>query len=463
MKKISLLIMTVVLGLNLNAQKVKKEKYMFPFQQYPLINLPSELTNYSSETVRLKFFSKENVSQGEYSITGKIYPMNRLKGKWGKPLESYLFMNETSINLSQPFKITLKDKNDKIIYYRIFNYLEENSIERFTSKIEDSHKMSKYGKASLQLSRLFEKRMNEIKVQLFYIAKSENHSDINKAYQLCLDAISASKNSEIEKTQTLLNQAIEIWEEALKEAQLTNKKARINKKTAVGIYKNLIQILPFVNRFDDALALCSTYENTFNGLSYNYARQKRLMIERFRLNNRSKLNEGYFKFSEIELEDIKKPTQLNDELFCINNSKEITDMITGSWRLFYESFKLPQDIEKEKLDRNPNSTCDDELIIHLDQGGNNLIQTGSWETDCEQKFDDFTPFWKILKRDNGIYYLCFSMDKDGFENPDNIFKILHMTQDRLVVEGLTYPDGDTTTESIMQFKKISLITHDKNL
>lgn len=84
--------------------------------------------------------------------------------------------------------------------------------------------------------------------------KNFNYDSITKAYDIAANIFEntlSKENSDLSG----LKDAISIWEEELKEADYSNKKARISNAVATGLYFNIIESSIWINDFDKALHL----------------------------------------------------------------------------------------------------------------------------------------------------------------------------------------------------------------
>lgn len=79
--------------------------------------------------------------------------------------------------------------------------------------------------------------------------KKHNYDDYIEAYNLATEGYEIlAKDEETAKTKLL--EAIVIWEKALTESDVNNKKARINKNVTVATYLNLIEAYIWTNQYD---------------------------------------------------------------------------------------------------------------------------------------------------------------------------------------------------------------------
>lgn len=94
-------------------------------------------------------------------------------------------------------------------------------------------------------------------VELFYLNdKKGEYTDLTEGYNLMISGLNAVfEDPESGKDQ--LNQATNLFETALEEADITNKKARINAKVAVPVYFNLLECLFASGNIDKATSLLS--------------------------------------------------------------------------------------------------------------------------------------------------------------------------------------------------------------
>lgn len=456
MKKTITTIAFLAIGIGIFCQKITDEKFKIDYRTYPLVKLQDEIVDYSSNSMFLKFFSKEKLSSGSYSLWGKAYPMKQHQNIWNERIENVGMNSSQKIIVSQPVEIKMKDRDGKIIYYRIFNTPYQENPASFTTNVDE---MRNFMDVSSQLSTLFVERTNNLSLKLFSVEKSTNHQDVVDAYQVCIEGINLFNGGDVATAKGKFAQAVDAWEKALKEAELKNSKARINKKVADALYKNLIQILPFVDQHDRALELITEYRNTIGGFGVLFTDAKRIQVEKLALNHLAETTKGANTFADLE--GMKKSTILmsGDKMICPGSSSEITNLIAGSWRVVYESYKLPANIEAERLTRGMNDERIKHQWIHLSPDGTWVFQQGSWETSYKQDFEDTKKPWKIRTTQDGRKILCLAMDASDFEDQSMMimFEVIHLSKDQLVLSGTTYPDHDTTTESVMQLKRVEYL------
>lgn len=456
MKKIFTAIVLLAMGAGCFCQKITDEKFKIDYRSYPLVKLQDEITDYSSNNTFLRLYDKEKVASGSYSLWGKAYPMKKHQNTWNEKIETVGMNSSEKIIVSQPVEIKMKDRDGKIIYYRIFNTPYQENPASFTTNVDE---MRNFMDVSSQLNTLFVERINDISLKLFSVEKSTNHQDVVDAYQICIEGINLFNEGNTIAGKEKFAQAVDAWEKALKEAELKNSKARINKKVADALYKNLIQVLPFVDQHDRALELITEYRNTIGGFGVLFTDAKRIQVEKLALNHLAETTKGANTFADLE--GNKKATILmsGDKKVCPGSSSETTNLIAGSWRIVYESYKLPTNIEAERLTRGMNDERAKHQWIHLSPDGTWVFQQGSWETSYKQDFEDTKKPWKIRTTQDGRKILCLAMEASDFDDQSmlTMFEVIHLSKDQLVLYGATYPDHDTTTESVIQLNRVEYL------
>lgn len=84
--------------------------------------------------------------------------------------------------------------------------------------------------------------------------KKHNYDDYTEAYNLASSGYELLKKDE-EGAKAKIAQAITLWEKALEESDVNNKKARINQNVTVATYINLIEACIWANDYDKAIQL----------------------------------------------------------------------------------------------------------------------------------------------------------------------------------------------------------------
>ncbi len=429
-----LFIVVCLISAKITSQKVKDEKLKISYEKKAIFNFLDSYNNYSSNDDVLKLDSKEKTLDSELFVEGVIYDQKKIG-------------DTPNAVISQSVGVTIKNKED-ILFHRIFNDLEK---EDPNSKLQTSQRSNYayYYPVANYLNLLFSDSNLEYDLRLFYIIKSEVHNDINDGYEKGVKGIEAFNNKNYDEGKKMFNEAVAIWEKALSEADFKNKKARINKTIAAALYKNLMQILPFIGRSNDAEKLIGEYATNIKGFGVFFAEGKRKMINTFQIYDMAEKEASKFSLSDIEIPSNLEPLTLNDNLYVSQSTIDLKTLLTGSWIGYYRttdsSTKKKSECSKPKYSR-----------MHFDAFGIHTSQIGSFETECKQKIDN-EYVWKIQKNEDGFYYLRIGDVIEDFEGDfTDDFRILHLTKDLLILAGHTYVEGDTTSQSNLQFYRINL-------
>lgn len=137
MKKIFTAIVLLAMGAGCFCQKITDEKFKIDYRSYPLVKLQDEITDYSSNNTFLRLYDKEKVASGSYSLWGKAYPMKKHQNTWNEKIETVGMNSSEKIIVSQPVEIKMKDRDGKIIYYRIFNTPYQENPASFTTNVDE--------------------------------------------------------------------------------------------------------------------------------------------------------------------------------------------------------------------------------------------------------------------------------------------------------------------------------------
>ncbi len=186
-----------------HAQKIAKEKISVNIVQYPLVMLP-DTVGYSSNDFYLKLLGRHEVPENTgYTLVGVIYPNIRHENTWYEELRS------PDILFSTPIKIKIKDRLNRIVYYRIFNSVCAESIQVYRPNEVEA---MTYSKLSTHLSFLFLNREKDQKVKIQYVKSGEGYTEINEAYKICLEGLTAYNSRDFKQSKQLISQSIAIWE-----------------------------------------------------------------------------------------------------------------------------------------------------------------------------------------------------------------------------------------------------------
>lgn len=112
----------------------------------------------------------------------------------------------------------------------------------------------------------------ELTTEVGYVKnKKGEYDDLEKAKDLALSAYAASKdNPEVAAKE--LSEAVKIWNAALSESDIDDKKARIDNKVTPMLYFNLIVANMYLNNYDE----CKSNIDKLENLSLSFSERKRL-------------------------------------------------------------------------------------------------------------------------------------------------------------------------------------------
>lgn len=270
--KIKLILAFWVVAVVIFAQNIKKEKVETSYLTYPKI--PIKGMNMSNLSVE---FAHSKPIIGDLKM---VKGANLCKPKGGsikdaKAIETYYY----KVNYkSAEGIIRISDANGKILYVS-YTDRPEDAVDEFAKDqcyflptiLENAYAKQK----DQYLANLTAQETNELiskaqeftnksltfsytpyTVEIHYVKskKDYDYSRIEKASQLAVEAYSRIKeNYNSESGKVKITQAIELWEKDLSEANVNDKKARIDKKVAAILYENLAVAYLFMQDFEIAL------------------------------------------------------------------------------------------------------------------------------------------------------------------------------------------------------------------
>ncbi len=309
-KQLLLLVVTIIATVSFSfSQKLKKEKLaVYKYVQPPTDPLPE---NYKAYLLK--------IDANDPYIADEIFKNFNLIGYEKKRSGDYQFTIEIK---DYPFrystqkkvveeKVTKDDKTTTVKYY-VYNYnikyqltsrmLDTNGEEIFstTANINKSGNTSAHGNPSdaykevMNIINKYEKdrvylatkELNNIyndkfgypvkykKLNIYKIkSKKFNYDDFDKAYEIAVKAAEIIKNdmNATEQCMQAITPAIEIWEKALQESDLTKKKTRINKNVTCAAYYNIANAYALCGDYDKALEYLNKIKEIDKRFSNIYA------------------------------------------------------------------------------------------------------------------------------------------------------------------------------------------------
>ncbi len=214
------------------------------------------------------------VAYGTLKMTGKVEKSRTIPCKYeGAELKKENIMEcpayyyEVAYDL--PCIVRVTDKTGKVLYAEKvsgkglthFGY-DASGMSGYLKKAELAAAFNKSGTASLEKSafidKLFEANVviqrclhfsnTKDKFKIGYgKGKAHDYSDLESAANKVLSAFKTGKN-----IQAGLKSSIPIWENAVKEVDLSNKNAKINRKVATALRENLALAYMYSNDYDNA-------------------------------------------------------------------------------------------------------------------------------------------------------------------------------------------------------------------
>ena len=106
-------------------------------------------------------------------------------------------------------------------------------------------------------------------------AKKHNYDDFEDALESAEDGYKYLAKDE-DKAKAKINEAIELWEAALKESNVESKKARVNSNVTIATYLNLIEAYIWVNEYDKVKAYIRKV------LTLKVSRKDKKLLERYK-------------------------------------------------------------------------------------------------------------------------------------------------------------------------------------
>jgi hypothetical protein len=154
---------------------------------------------------------------------------------------------------------TWEDFGKKNCGHMSSSFLEKNwqkAKAKFMKTIEKSNRKALHKRASRHVTNAVFFKYEKEKFKLSYAAdKKHNYADLDKAFMLAKGAYDTyRKQGYNQKSLDALENAVPIWKKALEEADIGNKRARINRKVALRLHENVGVASMFANDFATAMA-----------------------------------------------------------------------------------------------------------------------------------------------------------------------------------------------------------------
>lgn len=303
MKKLVLFILIVATFSSTHAQNIKNEKVQVKYLQLPYTPLKEELKTYRKtiELIALK------LGDSRSRLTSEIGASLNLRGykevQEGADMELYtrleeysaegLFVNSEERTETKSDKTTVKYyvyigvcdikyplyfrfrdiKADRIIFE---GYI--NNSERYVKKRTSEFTSQAAAKSALEQlvangkGELFNANVGVLRDKIFseysfspiaypwsinYVetSKKANYDDVvaaKEATKTALESLSNESHQVSIESETLILKAIDMWQAILKESDLEDRKARIDKKVTMAVLENIAYCYFFIQNFSEA-------------------------------------------------------------------------------------------------------------------------------------------------------------------------------------------------------------------
>lgn len=417
MKKCILFALLVSGSLLTKAQSISSDKYDWVWKQNPVIKQSLPITSYFSNHAQLKIIDLKRSTDPDIILTGGVAGAVAINFPEIIGSPSY----------SQAYWIQAKTKDDKTLYFRVFNEFGKIGLgQPITPGQPIKDEMFYQMALTRQLSYLYFSFKNSEDFKLHYVKKSTMHDDFNKAVDYARNAIRMQAADSTADAAQLLDKAANIWIELLKESDLKNKEARINKKVTEALYKDLIPTLIVLKRFDEAEKLIKRSEAEMGVFYSVFASTQTYLM------NKLKLSELSSSPKPITLADIEVPKDLSlfssDTKFSVPSDLSVTrTILPGSWRTVAKYTKMPAPADTARY-----TGVDDYW---------HFVPTGSFYFGKEEGGETPTVtlneyFWDVKQATNGKYYFRVASSTDELKKNEDVkpFEILHLSLNKMFIK-----------------------------
>ncbi|WP_010664646.1 hypothetical protein [Marinilabilia salmonicolor] len=453
-KLITTFLLLCVFVITVTSQKVRKEKIEIQFETTPLVKLKTQPKTFGSNAFHLNLGGLERTSSSpDLIVLNNVYPAAKLSNWWLEdPTSIDAGQRYDKSFYTQPFTTTVKDKDGKIIFHRVYSVFEAESGEPINGTLRSELSVQMH--QGRELSYLFSPNyVPRFDIKLFYIKKSEDHDDINSAVEDAKKAIVLHNNKEYDKAKMEFEKALEKWMSALDEKDLSDKNARINESVTKGLYQNLIQILAILENYEEAEKIKTTASEEIGGF-YNLALNgHNFLTDSLKMITKGNNGESNFKFVDLEYDESIKPMIEGENRMKPDSPNDIRNLLAGSWRFMrITTDNLPTSNENfDPKNRKENLLGDSlERILHLNPNGSSIEQRGSWDEGDEQILDrGFSGFWRFTQGPKNKFYLMFATEEEDFENIQEnyayfeMMEVWYINDKKLILKITNYnPDVD---------------------
>jgi len=312
MKKVLVLFFAMLVILPSVAQKAKVRSARFKYIHYPKNPLPLWVKTYSVEvtntSTRLKvgsdriseYLTLQGFKEAEtgtvadvklvfelhgVQTSADIHTKEETKKEDDKEVKVTYYYHQVISKVAGKF--TIIDKNGKEVSKDIFNgkdfeNVSKSGLFKTRKEAQADYNKRKNGIISSSDNTALDNALSTFKGSMdknfgYYMAnddaivatgkgKKHDYSDLDAALEKFTEAANYYNSEDQEKYNELAKECIKIWETALEEFDLKNKKARISKKNADWLYLSMASAYLYMNEFDKAIECMNKGQEIDSGL-----------------------------------------------------------------------------------------------------------------------------------------------------------------------------------------------------
>lgn len=232
---------------------------------------------------------------------------------------------------------------------------EKNIAEKATDIIKNAL-FAKYTKESFRLT--------------YAVDDELNYSDLDNAYKLALDAYNNySQQGYNESSINKLKEAITIWEKAIEESDLSNRKARINYKITLKLYENLAIAYMYTNDYEKSVTYFQKIRSTQKAVT-------------------STSSESHF--SQVQ-------NRAKGRIIGINRNKDALSSKATVDKLLKDAATYRESIKISKLDNSQYASLNNVYIDYMKKTG---AETQAYAENANQKAvesGDMNPYQSLIQ------------------------------------------------------------------
>jgi tetratricopeptide (TPR) repeat protein len=328
MKKLSIILLVFLLTISINklsAQSDKNEKTNITQFRLPLAPLPKDYSTYEIKSITLDSRKgtvtsrlgigglTQKIGGADVAIefeevpfkTASVDAQTNVTEVTNKGIKSKVTTYYARVRYKHPINFRIVDKTGKVLVnqvfvddgYKEFNTREYNSYKEMSDNYKSdisAREQDEFNNAINSASITIDNNYSYGKYTWYILIcsvkpKKFNYDNFNKATAMALKGLHqidslnkkvtnlkdndfSTYSDEYKPTLQMFRDAIALWQEELKESDMNNRKARIDKDLTYDLYLNLtvayIALREFDNarkNLDEALKIRGTWANVYNG------------------------------------------------------------------------------------------------------------------------------------------------------------------------------------------------------